>query len=225
MKLFAFELIRAEGTREFGERNYDRACRKFEEALSIFRYYLSFNPKWQEQGIDDDEIKEVDEQGKTDFEKSELRRLKLALFLNIAACNIKTKDYESAVAACNEALKLDPYNVKGLYRRARAVSLPINSGVEDFRAAMVDLRRIVEVIDPQHAPALRELKRLSKLVEVNRKREKETYSKMFKTGSKGVTDFVEEQLKKQTPVPINQKTMEELEWERERAKIEQKVKA
>jgi tetratricopeptide (TPR) repeat protein len=104
--------------------------------------------------------------------------LKLALYLNIAACNIKTKDFETAVAACIEALKLDPYNVKALYRRARAVALPINAGVEDFRTAIVDLKRIVEV-DPSHAPAQRELRRLQNLVDVNRKREKDTYGKMF----------------------------------------------
>jgi tetratricopeptide (TPR) repeat protein len=80
--------------------------------LSIFRYFVSFNPKWQEQGIDDDEIKEVDEQGRDEFERVELKRIKLTSYLNIAACNIKGKDYESAVSACNEALKLDPYNVK-----------------------------------------------------------------------------------------------------------------
>lgn len=72
------------------------------------------------------------------------------MYLNIAACNIKTKDYETAVAACNEALKLDPYNVKALYRRARAVAMPINSSVEDFRNAITDLKRIIEVIDPNH---------------------------------------------------------------------------
>lgn len=102
----------------------------------------------------------MDEQGKNDFERNELRKLKLTMYLNIAACNIKTKDYEAAVASCNEALKLDPYNVKALYRRARAVALPINSGVEEFRAAIADLKQISEVIDPAHAPRLRELRRL-----------------------------------------------------------------
>lgn len=48
VKLFAFEIIRDEGAREFALKNYDRACRKFEESLSIFRYYISNNPKWQE---------------------------------------------------------------------------------------------------------------------------------------------------------------------------------
>lgn len=58
------------------------------------------------------------------------------MYLNIAACNIKTKDFETSISASNEALKLDPYNQKGLFRRARAKALPINSGVEDFRAAL-----------------------------------------------------------------------------------------
>ena len=55
------------------------------------------------------------------------------MFLNIAACNIKSKDFETAVLSADEALKLDPLNIKGLYRRARAKSLPINSGVEEFK--------------------------------------------------------------------------------------------
>jgi hypothetical protein len=39
--LFAFEIIRDEGTKEFHAKNYDRACRKFEEVrmISIFVYF------------------------------------------------------------------------------------------------------------------------------------------------------------------------------------------
>jgi tetratricopeptide (TPR) repeat protein len=214
LKLFAFDLIRNEGLREYAEKNYDRACRKFEEALSIFRYYVSFNPKWQEQGIDDDEIKEVDDWD----DRQDLKGLKFALYLNIAACNIKCKDYETAQAACDEALKLDPYNVKALYRRARAIALPINSGVEDFRNAIVDLKRIVENIDPTYQPALKEVKRLQALIEVNRKREKDTYSKMF-TSKEGI---VKPGDAKETP--LNYKTVEDQEYERERAKMEARVR-
>ena len=79
--------------------------------------------------------------------------------LNIAACNIKSKDFESALEASNEALKLDPYNVKALYRRARARALPINSGVEEFRLALTDLKQVTEV-DPNNIPVQRELRRL-----------------------------------------------------------------
>lgn len=104
--------------------------------------------------------------------------MKLHMFLNIAACNLKSKDFETAAAACDEALKLDPYNVKGLYRRARGRALPINSGVEDFRVALGDLKRVID-LDPNHKPANREIKRLQGLIDINRKREKDTYGKMF----------------------------------------------
>jgi hypothetical protein len=86
--------------------------------------------------------------------------------------------------------------VKALYRRARATSLPINAGVEDLRVAMSDLKHIVEDIDPGHQPSHKELKRLQKLVEVNRKREKDTYSKMFTTkNGSSISDYIEEKPK------------------------------
>ena len=58
---------------------------------------------------------------------------------------------------------------------------------------MIDLKHIVEDIDPTHQPSQKELKRLQKLVDINRKREKDTYSKMFsgKNGS-GILEYVEE---------------------------------
>jgi tetratricopeptide (TPR) repeat protein len=101
-------------------KNYDRACRKYEEALSIFRYFYSTNPKWSEEGIDDSELKEVTYEGANEMEKFIILKLVLDTLLNIAACNIKSKDFETAVLACEEALKLDAKNIKALYRRGRA---------------------------------------------------------------------------------------------------------
>jgi tetratricopeptide (TPR) repeat protein len=133
------------------------------------------------------------------------------MYLNIAACNLKTQDFETAFEACNEALKLDPYSIKALYRRGRSKSLPINSGVEDFRLALADMKRIIE-LDSNHVPAQRELKKLQKLIDVNRKREKETYSKMFNS-KKSISDYVEEKTLKET---INYKSMEDKEFEKEK---------
>ncbi|CDW73168.1 peptidyl-prolyl cis-trans isomerase d [Stylonychia lemnae] len=218
-KIFSFEIIRNEANFEYLNQNYDRACRKFEEALSIFRYYICYNPKWQEEGINDNEIREVDEIGHNDYEKTQIRKLKLQMFLNIAACNIKTKDYETAVAACDEALRLDPYNTKALYRRARGQALPINSGVEDFRKALVDLRRVIE-LDPNNKHSLREIKRLQGLIDINRKREKDTYGKMF-TSQSSVSEYVDHKISKE---PINYKSIEDQEYEKEKQKMDRKVK-
>lgn len=78
------------------------------------------------------------------------------MFLNIAACNIHTKDFDTAYLSCNEALKIDPSNIKGLYRRARALALPINSGVEDFQKALKDLNTLME-LEPNFQVAKKEI--------------------------------------------------------------------
>ena len=210
--MFAFDIIKREANEEYLQANYDRACRKYEEALSIFRYFICFNPKWQEEGINDSQIQEYEDMGKTEYEKQEVRRMKILMFTNIAACNIKTKDFETARAACDEILKLEPYNIKALYRRARSMALPINSGVEDFRASLVDLKRLLD-IDPENMPAKREVKRLQRLIEINRKREKDTYGKMFFGEAAGsVSEYVDKKIKKE---PINYKTIEDQEFEKE----------
>jgi hypothetical protein len=88
--------------------------------------------------------------------------------------------------------------------------LPINSGVEDFRLAITDLKNIIENIDPAHGPSLKELRRLQQLVDVNRRREKDTYSKMF-SGKGSTTDYDK---------PVSSfKTQEDLEFEREKSKL------
>ena len=39
VNLLAYEILRKEANREFVMKKYDRACRKYEEALGCFRYY------------------------------------------------------------------------------------------------------------------------------------------------------------------------------------------
>ena len=45
---------------------------------------------------------------------------RLALHLNIAACALRTADYDNAVFHATRALRTDPKNVKALFRRASA---------------------------------------------------------------------------------------------------------
>ena len=145
---------------------YDRACRRYEEALGAFRYFEATDPSWQSKGIDDDHLVEVDIQGDTEEEKATIKSLKVGSYLNIAACNIKSKGYETAVKACEEVFKLDPDHPRALYRRARALALPINSGVPEYRKSLIDLKKLVK-LKPSNFnmnPVKREIARLEKLV-------------------------------------------------------------
>ena len=42
----------------------------------------------------------------------------------------------------NEVLRLDPNNKIALYRRAKAISRPVNASVEDYRQAIKDLEKM-----------------------------------------------------------------------------------
>ena len=64
------------------------------------------------------------------------------------------------------------------------------------------------------------MKKLEKLIDINRKREKDTYGKMFNT-TKSISEYVEEKTSKQ---PINYKTLEDREYEKEKKKMDEKIK-
>lgn len=163
---------------------------------------------------------EVDIQGDTDEEKETIKNAKLSIYLNIAACNIKSKGYETAVKACEEAFKLVPDHPRALYRRARALALPINSGVPEFRLALVDLKKLLK-LKPKNfkmSPVKKEITRLEGLINVNSKRELDTYSKMFNS-KQSVNDFVKEV----TPKMPKDKTYEERELDADMAKMREEI--
>lgn len=58
------------------------------------------------------------------------------------------------------------------------------------------------------------------MIDINRKREKDTYGKMFQ-GTNSVNDYLAQKIKRE---PINYRTQEDLEYEKERAKMDTKVK-
>ena len=85
----------------------------------------------------------------------------LSLYLNLAACYLKIKDCENALAACNEALILHPLNVKALYRRSRCRIAKWDAGLKDFKLAINDLN-LAHEIDPDLSPVTKELKKIKK---------------------------------------------------------------
>jgi len=73
---------------------------------------------------------------------------RLALHLNIAACALRTADYDNAVFHATRALRTDPKNVKALFRRASA-HLAKAGDVNGLEAALADLGRARE-LDPDN---------------------------------------------------------------------------
>eukprot|EP00930_Biecheleria_cincta_P047224 TRINITY_DN32687_c0_g1_i1.p1 TRINITY_DN32687_c0_g1~~TRINITY_DN32687_c0_g1_i1.p1 ORF type:complete len:1539 (-),score=385.40 TRINITY_DN32687_c0_g1_i1:509-5125(-) len=105
----------------------------------------------------------------------ELEQLEVSLNLNLSLCQLKLGENKSAAAAADAALRLQPGNAKGLFRRAQALAAqacellqyddhgggevpsPSVTAAHELREqAAEDLRAIVAA-DPQNTEARREL--------------------------------------------------------------------
>lgn len=188
-KLIVHELIKSQGLKQL---DASRAIHKWEEALSLWIYYKCSNPKWQEDGIDDDEIELVDDFGLNPEQADKIKSLKLNCYLNIAVCALKVKKFSEGIKACEESIKLDNKCVKAYYLRARCRVVDINSGVEDLNLAIEDFRAAL-VLNPDNKPIKNQLIQVQKTVALNKKREKDTYGKMFNKSS--VSEYVETEIR------------------------------
>ena len=102
----------------------------------------------------------------------------LQLYLNLAACYLKLKDCKNALAACNEALILDPQNIKALYRRSKCRSTDINAGSKEFKQALKDLKFAHEIA-PKETSVLYEISRVKKEYNKMKENEKLYLKRMF----------------------------------------------
>ena len=175
--------------REYLRKEYEVAARKYEEAYSCWRYFISKNPNWANEGIDDTQLTEVEWHSNSKWENEQVLLHKVVVLLNISACFMKVKNWKDALPCLNEILRLDPLNKIALYRRSKALSKPINSSVEDFKKAVGDLK----ALNSSEIRVLRRIAKLEQKIRHNSKCEHEVYSKMFTRSEKesAVSDFVE----------------------------------
>lgn len=104
---------------------------------------------------------------------SALEPIFIACKLNCAQACIGLADYPSTVSHCNEVLKKDPRNVKGLYRRGLARN---HLGLAD--EALVDLNAATE-LDPDNKAVKTEIAKAKKLIAEAKKKTKAVYGGFF----------------------------------------------
>jgi len=85
---------------------------------------------------------------------SQARSVRIALFLNIAACDLKLSQYGPAVENCEIVLKMDATNHKARYRRGVAFSR-----IGRLEAALADLRWVLTVTDAADGGTIRDIRR------------------------------------------------------------------
>lgn len=88
-------------------------------------------------------------------------------FSNRAACHMRLEEYSEAAIDCSAALDLHPTYVKALVRRASAFE-----AINDYEAALTDLRKVVE-LEPQNKAAIASIARVEPLAEKKRDEMKE----------------------------------------------------
>ena len=116
--------------------------------------------------------------GRDEEEARTVRKIVSSLYLNLAAGYIQLTDLANALAACNEALELDPCSIKALYRRSRCHSSGINAGPPELRLAMSDLKRAYR-LQPKNTDIISELARIRRLFSKMKKDEDTCIKGMF----------------------------------------------
>jgi tetratricopeptide (TPR) repeat protein len=80
-----------------------------------------------------------------EIETNELDFLLVSCYNNIAITCIRMKDYSTSMQACNYALVVNDKSDKSYYLRAKSRLAPVSSGSVEHEAALVDLKRALEI--------------------------------------------------------------------------------
>ena len=121
-------------------------------------------------------------------------KLATTLHSNIAMCALKEESWDLAVKSCDEALSLDPSNLKALYRRGVA-----HGRLGDFVKGKADLQRVTTLDRDGGSESIAATKEMNDLIRREKeylKQEKAKFSSMFASGKGGMYADKEAELKK-----------------------------
>jgi tetratricopeptide (TPR) repeat protein len=141
-----------EGTELFKGGNWKPACARYHKALSHCAKFFDLSKEDEE----------------------EIRQMKLTLYLNIASCYIKLSQWDQVFRNCEDALSIDPVNVKALFRRSSAYE-----GKKEWEKALADLKKCQEINVKEDPMVTKSLDRIKKEIAKEKKNEKSMWSKAF----------------------------------------------
>lgn len=108
-----------------------------------------------------------------DDEQKLVKALRVACWLNAAACSLKLNNFQEAIRLCSKVLDYEFYNVKALYRRAQAYM-----ETADLVSAELDIRKALD-IDPVNREVKMLERSLKQLQAESNRRDAKVYSNMF----------------------------------------------
>eukprot|EP00434_Breviolum_minutum_P012707 symbB.v1.2.011201.t1/scaffold718.1/size169569/7 len=170
------------------QKSLEEAVRRYEKAAGLIRYVECTRPNWKNddgsyKGIEDDFLR-VDESALKGCseEANEAKELVSSCYLNIALASQKLGKFDDMKKACDEVLsKVNPENVKALYRRAQARMGPASAVDADRDAAIQDLLTAARL-----APGDKEVRNLLAKLRADKKKQeledKSTFGGFFQRG-------------------------------------------
>lgn len=152
-QLQVLNLIKESGNHFYRIGDFCRSARKYKK---VTRYYNLF----KDHTVDDENRQQLD-------------TFQLVNLTNLAATELKLKEFIDVRFSCNAAIKLDPSNSKAFYRRGVA-----NLELKDYELAIEDLKTAHNFV-PGNKAILKEFERAKKFLLEYRAVEKTKYRKMF----------------------------------------------
>ncbi|XP_078073479.1 FK506-binding protein-like [Mustelus asterias] len=103
----------------------------------------------------------------------EYDRARRALYSNLAACQIKQKQFRNVIQNCSKALEIDPDSVKCLYRRGQAYA-----SIHEFDKARDDWKSVL-ILEPGNTAAAQQLRVLNEQFKAQNEKMGKAMSKLF----------------------------------------------
>ncbi|CAG9580154.1 unnamed protein product [Danaus chrysippus] len=148
------KICKEKGTNYFKDNKYQLAIKKYKKVVALLEDMV-------------DDITQMSEY------RNAGKRLLLAVHLNLALVYLKVSAFYPANDHANKALKFDPKNVKGLFRRGQALL-----AIEEAEKALKDFEKVVEA-EPENKAAANQIKVCKSMIAKQKQKEKQLYANMF----------------------------------------------
>ena len=179
--------MKAEGNDLLKQQQYQDAMNVYEKALGIYYYVHNRESDWKKKGINDADVKIVDETlaASGDEMAAQVAQLKLSVLLNISLTAENMADHGLSARACSDALNIDSGNHKALWRRSTAY-YAMGSALE-FDMAIEDMATS-HGLDESNEKVTKRLKKWKAERKKQKGFETKTFGGMFERGSMTVEE-------------------------------------
>lgn len=155
-KLEQSEISKTKGTNYFKAGKYNLAIKQYKKIVHCLEYENSL----------------------ADEDQKKRNALILAVYLNLALCNLKLENHLKVVKFCDKALDIDPGSEKGLFRRAQAYFF-----LKEYDLAKKDFQAVLN-IDSNNKAAHNQILNCNNKIKAQLDKERQTYLNMFEKFAK-----------------------------------------